>query len=105
VFESFVLSVSTSILCRWYVGYMCACVWFVCVLYCLFRVGLFVVCVFDGCCVSNLFGGAVGAMDSVSDFESGGCGFESRIAYSFAKNSTTHTPTSTFFLASASRPM
>ena len=24
---------------------------------------------------------AVGAMDSVSDFESGGCGFESRIAY------------------------
>ena len=24
-------------------------------------------------------------MDSVSDFESGGCGFESRIAYSFAR--------------------
>ena len=31
-------------------------------------------------CLSG-FGGAVGAMDSVSDFESGGCGFESRIAY------------------------
>jgi hypothetical protein len=26
---------------------------------------------------------AIGAMDSVSDFESGGCGFESRIAYYF----------------------
>ena len=26
---------------------------------------------------------AAGAMDSVSDFESGGCGFESRVAYSF----------------------
>lgn len=25
-------------------------------------------------------------MDSVSDFESGGCGFESRIAYSFARD-------------------
>ena len=34
-------------------------------------------------CVLIRFRGAVGAMDSVSDFESGGCGFESRIAYSF----------------------
>jgi hypothetical protein len=30
-------------------------------------------------------------MDSVSDFESGGCGFESRIAYSFAPNTTSST--------------
>ena len=44
-------------------------------------------------CLSG-FGGAVGAMDSVSDFESGGCGFESRIAYSFATatNQTPNTP-------------
>lgn len=72
----------------------------VCVMSCVCRRvcrGGVVIC----CLVSNLFGGAVGAMDSVSDFESGGCGFESRIAYSLPlsafflrhKSHTLHTPT------------
>ena len=45
------------------------------------------VCVFV-CCVVSWYRyfwhlSAAGAMDSVSDFESGGCGFESRVAYIF----------------------
>jgi hypothetical protein len=71
------------IVCYGVVCYVC-CFWMrLCVVCC---VGVCCVCVlvwFVFFCVLYIcFRGAIGAMDSVSDFESGGCGFESRIAYS-----------------------
>ncbi len=62
-----------------------------------------------------MYGRSVGAMDSVSDFESGGCGFESRTEYSLfftlcylllvSIYFSTCAPSSFYFLSFSSSPL